>query len=502
MPQSAPRAPERVPQPRRGRTGGVVLGLCAALLAACSWIFDDTPPDLPLAGEPVDLSRLPKLNAGPARDVYLLRDGGGLPWAVIVEAATTDLTVPPLSLRDTIRMVRLAPPADAAAEEVLPARVSAVANRSVFILEPPVPPKVGELPDLMAPTTLVVARPGGWRSGPLMLPSGNPILSVSGNDAACVYVAQRPDAKLMYLLRSDGSYRRELPLPAGVDPMKVLEKARLSLLDDGSALLVQDAMDQVTLYGTQSETQVALGKQPRTFLFDREQRALLTCSDSGVLRVPLDGSAAIRLDSAPCSADILRLDGRQRGDSLLFKSGEALRQVPQLGGAPGFEVLAAPVGQLMALGPMGELLYSRDPPLRYGAGIGDGWLGERQIMERGRRPAWSGDARRIRWLEGAARSDNTGELTSLELATGAALTLARNTRTFSELSDGRVLAIANAAQRGPHNRLVVVDEAKQQARFVAASARDFIRLPGDGEVLLKVISGQFIDVQRVAIPPR
>jgi hypothetical protein len=492
---------ERVPQPRRGRARAVGLGLGVTLLAACSWIFDDTPPDLPLVGEPVDLSRLPKLNVGPARDVSVLRDAGGQPWAVITEAATTDLTVPPLSLRDTIRMVRLSPPAAAPAEEVLQARVSAVGNRSVFILEPPVPPRVGELPDLMAPTTLLVARPGGGRSGPFMLPSGSPILSASGNDAACLYIAQRPDARSMYLLRSDGSYRRELPLPAGADPTKVLEKARLSLLDDGSALLVQDAMDQVTLYGTQSETQVALGKQPRSFLFDREQRALLVCSDTGVVRVPLDGSAATRLDSAPCSADILRLDGRLRGDSLLFKSGDTLRQVPQLGGAPAVEVLAAPVGQLLALGPMGDLLYSRDPPLRYGAGIGDGWLGTTRIMERGRRPSWSGDGRRVRWLEGAARSDNTGELTSIELGTGAALTLARNTRTFSELSDGRVVAISNAAQRGPHNRLVIIDEAKQQARFVSASARDFIRLPGDREVLLKVISGQFIDVQRVALPP-
>lgn len=490
---------------RTSPAAALALLLSAVQFAACSWVFDDTPPDLPLLGEPADLTRLPKLNVGPARDVVLQRDATSAPWAVIIEAATTDLTVPPLTLRDTVRMLRLSPPAAEPAEELLQARIIAVQNRSLFLLEPPVPRGLGELPDLSAPTVLTVARPGGFRAGPFMLPSGSPLLVVSERDEAFVYIAQRPDAKLMYLVRTDGSYRRELPLPEGADPANVLAKARLQLLTpeggDGSALLVQDGEERVTVYGSSDESVRVLGKQPRGFVLDREQRALLTCTDEGVRRVPLDGSAATLLDTAPCQTDLLRLDGRLRGNTLLYRSGEALREVPQAGGAPARELLAGPVGQIMALGPKGEILYSRDPPLRFGAGIGDGWLDERRIMERGRRAAWSGDGRRLRWHEAAARSDNTGELTSIDLTTGAALTLARNSRTFSELADGRVLTIANAAQRGPHNRLLVIDDRKPEARWIAASARDFVRLPGDKEVLLKAISGQFIDVHRVPIPP-
>jgi hypothetical protein len=472
--------------------------LCAASLAACSWTFDDTAPDLPLHGEAPELSRFPKLNAGPARDVYILRDDGGQPWAVIIEAATTDLTVPPLTQRDTVRLVSLAP-AEAPVEEAHKALIVAALYRSVALLDPPVPPMPGQLPDLSAPTVLRIVRPGGRLAGPFMLPSGSPVLVPSSRDGAFLYIAQRPDAKLMYLVRTDGSYRRELPLPMGVDPTKALEKMRLQFLDD-STLLVQDPKDQVTLFGSTSEAMVALGKHPRTFLLDREQRALLTCSEAGVRRVPLDGAEASTLETAPCDPDILRLDGRARGDTLLYLSDGALREVPQAGGAPP-KVVLPEVGQLHAIGPRGELLYSLDPPLRFGSGIGDGWLDGTRVMERGRRPAWSSSGGRLRWLEAAARSDNTGELTSLDLTSRVALTLARNVRSFAETPDGRVLAIANAAQRGPHNRLVVVDEQRQAARWVAPSARDFVRIPGTDDVLLKAISGQFIDVYRVPVPP-
>lgn len=473
--------------------------LGAVLLAACSWTFDDTAPDLPLIGAPPELASFPMLNAGPARDVFILRDDGNQPWAVIIEAATTDLTVPPLTQRDTVRMVRLAPPAGSATVEVHKALVVASLYRSVALLDPPVPPMPGQLPDLTAPTLLSIVRPGGTRFGPFMLPSGSPVLVPSARDGAFLYIAQRPDAKYMYLIRSDGSYRRELLLSSMVDPTRALEKMRVQFLDD-TTLLVQDPMGQVNLYSSTSEATVALPRQPRGFVLDREQTALLTCSDDGVRRVPLDTTSATTLDTAPCDPEILRLDGRTRGDTLLYRSDGALREVPQSGGAPP-RVVVPEIGQLHAVGPKGELLYSLDPMLRFGAGIGDGWLDGTRIMERGRRPAWSASGRRLRWLEAAARSDNTGDLTSIDLGTRSALTLGRNVRSFVEIADGRVLAIANAAQRGAHNRLVVVDEVRQQARWVAPSARDFVRIPGSEDVLLKAISGQFIDVYRVPVPP-
>lgn len=473
--------------------------LGAVLLAACSWTFDDTAPDLPLVGEAPELATFPKLNAGPARDVFILRDDGSQPWAVIIEAATTDITVPPLTQRDTVRLVRLAPPAGSAAMEEHKALVVASLYRSVALLDPPVPPMLGQPPDLTAPTILNIVRPGGARSGPFMLPSGSPVLVPSARDGAFLYIAQRPDAKLMYLMRTDGSYHRDLPLPKGVEPTKALDKMRLQFLDD-TTLLVQDPMDEITLYSSTSESTVTLGKHPRAFILDRQQTALLTCSDDGVRRVPLDGSAASTLETATCDPEILRLDGRTRGDTLLYRSNGALREVPQAGGVPPRVVLPE-IAQLHAVGPKGELLYSLDPTLRYGAGIGDGWIDGTRIMERGRRPAWSANGGRLRWLEAAARSDNTGDLTSIDLGTRATLTLGRNVRSFVEIADGRVLAIANAAQRGTHNRLVVIDEERQQARWVAPSARDFVRIPGSEDLLLKAISGQFIDVHRVPVPP-
>ena len=44
----------------------------------------------------------------------------------------------------------------------------------------------------------------------------------------------------------------------------------------------------------------------------------------------------------------------------------------------------AALQQVLALGPDQSVCYSRDPPSLYGGGIGDGWLGDWNFMERGR----------------------------------------------------------------------------------------------------------------------
>ena len=68
-------------------------------------------------------------------------------------------------------------------------------------------------------------------------------------------------------------------------------------------------------------------------------------------------------------------------------------------------------------------------------------------------------------------------------------------------ADGRVLAISNAAFKGTQNRLIVIDEVRRTARWVVDSARDFVRIPGTQELLVKIIVGQLgYDIRRVPIP--
>src|SRR5947209_4939561 len=64
--------------------------LCALLGApfapfACSYTFDDQPPDIPLVGEPPDMSRFPRLNRAPVDDAYIVYGIDNMPWAVLLE---------------------------------------------------------------------------------------------------------------------------------------------------------------------------------------------------------------------------------------------------------------------------------------------------------------------------------------------------------------------------------------------------------------------------------
>ena len=52
------------------------------LWAGCSWIFDDTAPELPLIGDPPVMERFLKLNQKTARDAFVVYDASDKPWAV------------------------------------------------------------------------------------------------------------------------------------------------------------------------------------------------------------------------------------------------------------------------------------------------------------------------------------------------------------------------------------------------------------------------------------
>lgn len=74
-------------------------------------------------------------------------------------------------------------------------------------------------------------------------------------------------------------------------------------------------------------------------------------------------------------------------------------------------------------------------------------------------------------------------------------------RRYNELADGRLLVHDNRAFRGVHNRIIVVDEDRQTARWVADAAGDWVNLPGGREILVFAITGpETYDIVRVPIP--
>jgi hypothetical protein len=128
-----------------------------------------------------------------------------------------------------------------------------------------------------------------------------------------------------------------------------------------------------------------------------------------------------------------------------------------------------------------SFVYSKsfDPSMAF-----DGWIGDRQIIQFGRVPTFSADGTRLRWLEDAAGIDAPGDLYSMTLATFEVHHLLRNVFEFDELPDGRLLAIGDAALRGPWNRAVVIDETKGEARWLASGVQAF-HLIGAQALLLR-----------------
>lgn len=489
--------------PLRSHSWKVLFG-CGALAvstwAGCSFLFDDSLEGLPLQGDVIAPDRFPQLGTQPAREVYLMSDPDGLPWVALPEVAQPSLVFPQPPQSETVRLFRLdaAAPLDGRAQKELRSHHNVITSHVVYLIEPPAG-QAGDTGMPAEPTLVTAFSPGlTYSAQKFTLPSGAEYLLPSSSDAAFVWWTAKGADRAIYLVRTDGSYLRKLPAPKGAS----IEQVRMFFDSSGDRLFVQDQDSVLTVYYSKTEQLLELGKQPRVLIFAPGQRVLLSCSDKGVKSLAISTATAMTLDDAPCDPDIFRVQGAD----LYYKSGTQLRRVAHQGGTAPEVVLAGAekeVGQLFTLSSQREPLYSLDAPLRFGAGIGDGWLGDWQLMTRGRRPTFSSDGQKVYFLENAARSDGGGELTVGRIAERSLQTLARNVRNFQVLSDGRTLAIANAAFKGPQNRLIVLDEAAQSARWVVDSARDFVRIPGTDDLLVKIVVGQNgFDIRRVPIPLR
>jgi hypothetical protein len=454
--------------------------------------FDASDPGLPLLGQPIPPAAYPQLNQAAAiRDVGLMVGADGASWAVMLEVPTTpalsSLSLPP----DRAQLVRLA--AGGGADTVQASHI-VVGEHTLYSLNTNLP---GQL------SGLDLRRPGDGGHGPHFdLAGGDSLLLPSPHDDAFFYIGSEAQPPAITVARSDGSFTRQLPLPPGLTAQNVASQLRLFFSPDGSLLLSQGADGQLTAHSTTAARDWPIGTKgvDKTLGFDSRQLALLACGPGGLLRLPLDGTAPTRLDPLACDpAAIFARDGQ-----VTYKRADGLFRVSESGGTPQ-RLIAPPIEQLLAIGPSGELAFSRDPALLYGGGLGDGWLDGWQFMQRGKRVSWSLDGRRLHWLENGARSDGSGELTAAMIpqaaGQGQPQLLARNVRQYSEVAPGKLLCISNAAGKGVYNRLILIDEATGSARWVVDSARQFLRIPGTQELLVQIVSGQLgYDIRRVPIP--
>ena len=454
----------------------------------CSYNFDSAGPEIPLVGKPIEPVAFPKLNPDgvPVSDVYVRLGVGNAPWAVLIAAPVVQL--PPVVGKQP-SVAYLVPLAGTGTPQVVTADQIVIGTRQLYL--------VYAAATDGGPLKLVLRQPGDDGIGrQLMMPPGGATIVPSQYDEAFAYIAVSEMTNSILLIRSDGSFQRELPLPDGVNGSNLIDNVRLFFDDRGDHLISQDPDGNLVSHATTAESDLPLGKADASLLWSSRNPSVIACGPNGLVRVPIDGSARTMLDATPCQPDVLVLALQK----VYYMRDGALYTVPELGGTPQ-PIATSSLAQLLGIGPDGSVIYSKDPSLLYGAGIGDGWIGNTQYMTRGRRPTWSSDGRRLRWLESAARSDGSGELVSALLPAPTSTLLAHNVRQFQELTPSRTLAISNSAGRGVYNRLILIDEDAQQAYWVVDSARAFATIPGSTDVLASIVNGQIgYDIRRVPVP--
>lgn len=461
-------------------------------LAGCSYTFNSDAAEVPLIGDPIPPSTYPKLNidGAPISDLYVLKGADDVQWAVMLVAQASALLPPPFNTpsRGVARLTALD---GTDRTEVITADQLLFGPKQIYLLD---------LPADGSATRLRLRVPGDSGGRELMMPPGPPILISSSSDAAFVYMVSKKDTTDYLVLRSDGSFQRRLPLPAGADIEHLFDTFRLFFDPSGDTLFSRDAEGHVVAHSTHAEEDVELGVVDSGIIFDSSRSTLIACGGSGLRRIPVDGSPPATLDAGPCQSDVL---GDVAG-TVVYHRDDGIYQIPELGGSPA-SLLQEPFGQVFTVASNltmpSPIIYSLDSSVTYGSGIGDGWLGDWRFMNRGRRPGWSSDYRRVRWLENAARSDGSGDFMSAAIPGGEPLLLARNVRQYSEPVPGKVLAISNAAGKGAYNRLIVISETDRVAHWMVDSARQYTRIPGTSEVLVQIVNGQIgYDICRVPIP--
>ena len=462
----------------------------AALACGCSLTVDGDQPPLPLAGLPPSTNGLQLIEKPDFQAMQLVVGADGVTWAALFATSDEGIIGP-------VRLVRLADPV----REVLYDASFKLVSRHVIYLS-----------DESSSLPLQVVQPGDDPKpfGVQVPPNfGGGQITPSENDLAFLY--QPPTTPSFAIIRSDGSYTRELPLDVP-GPGAFTRPPMIS--PDGDWAFTFESDGRTTAHLSKSELDIRLGSWRSTvggvpeigqvFADDRHQQ-LIFCDGRGVTVMPYDGAAPRVLDPAACVQLPPGTDDSQlaqlAGDDFFYWSSDGARMVPLDGSAPPRTVTPGQ-RRVLAYGTPG-LAYSLDQVNRFVGGAGDGWVGDWRFMDRGKAVTFSTRGRGLRFLEHTADDAESGDLSSSVALGSPPRRLARNVTQYDELDDGRLVAEADRAYENSSNRVIVLDEVAGTARWVAEGVRRYTLIPGSRSVLGELISDKPMkQLVRFPIPPR
>lgn len=474
-----------------------------ALAASCSYTFDTSEPTLPYVNTPTDAATLPKLNRGPVDGELFVLGADNRVW-IVMQLSDGTWEMKPMSG---------APASDTLAADD---EMQLVVWRAMYILRRPkrdggAPPDLATLPGDMAGApppnvTLVVRSVGEHPGAEFEVPDGPALLYSLGADDGFAYIVTNAALPGYLLQRRDGSYKRIIPWPKGIDPTNPFKNG-LFFRDDGpgDVFYDRDGDGRIVGHHTRDNLDVDLGIRPR-FIQWIDPARFVTCGADGVRVVFVDGvTPEIVLDDDICQPSLLA----QYGGYVYYDVGTEVRKARNDGSEPPITVFDFGQARVLTIAAPGDhVLYSTDPADRYVHGAGDGWLAGWKFMQRGIDATFSADRTSLYWLEHAAQGTGAGDLMTVKLPGpalpgGTPATLSKNTRDFSFLADGRILADENRAYNGTWNRIVVIDEAHRQKQYVVTGANHFSQIPQSNDYIVDVVSGATTghDVARVSLPP-
>jgi hypothetical protein len=477
------------------------------IAASCSYTFDANAPALPYVGPNLDAATLPKLNSAPVDSEIFALGADKRVW-LLIQHTDTSWEMKPMSgpadsdtLADdeemqlvTWRALYITKRSKGGVDGGVPADL-AVAPQQATDMGPPLPPNV----------QLIVRSVGEHPGVTFEVPDGPALLYSLGADDVFAYIVTSPALPGYLIQRRDGSFKRIVPWPKGIDPANPFKNG-LFFGDDGAGdtFYDRDIDGRIVGHHTRDNLDVDLGIRPR-FLAWVDSKRFVTCGPDGVRVVFVDGKTPeLVLDDDLCKTSLLAV----ANGYVYYDVATTVRKAKLDGSEPPQTLFDFGEARVLAIATPGDnILYSTDPADRYVHGAGDGWLGGWKFMERGLLPTFSSDRTALYWLEHAAQGSGTGNFMTVKLPGpgqpgGTPTTLALNTRDFVFLGDGRILADENRANNGTWNRIVVIDEKRGHKQYVATGAYHFSQIPQSSDYIVDVVSGASgHDIARVSIPP-